>query len=114
MSKPSVGQKVFATQFGYSKPRYFNGTVRSVGRKYFEVDFIGHYSIKFEIEKGNGCCWYYGDITLWESKTAYTDFKHAENLKSALKYSLDISDLQRLVSLAKFMAVFVEYPVIDT
>ena len=113
-NKPNVGQQVFATQFGYAKPRYFNGTVSSVGRKYFEVDFVEHYSIKFEIAEKRGCCWYYGDITLWESKAAYTDFRHAENIKSALTKSLDNADLQRLVSLAKFMDVFVEYPMIDT
>ena len=114
MSKIFVGQKMFLTQLGYSKPRYWDVEVTKVGRKYFEVTGAGFHSLKFEIAQEIKNKWYCGDRTLWESKTAYTDFMHAENLKSTLKNSLDTADLQRLVSFAKFMGVFVEYPMIDT
>lgn len=114
MSKIFVGQKMFLTQLGYSKPRYWDVEVTKVGRKYFEVTGAGFHSLQFEIAQKTQKQWNYGDRTLWESKTAYTDFRHAENLKSTLKNSLDAVDLQRLVSFAKFMGVFVEYPVIDT
>ena len=114
MSKPFVGQKMFLTQFGYSKPRYYEAEVTKLGRKYFEVTVNGYRNLTFQIAEKRGVCWHQGDRTLWESKTAYTDFRHAENLKSTLKNSLDTADLQRLASFAKFMGVFVEYPVIDT
>lgn len=114
MSKLFVGQKMFLTQHGYSKPRYWDVEVTKVGRKYFDVAVVGCRNFTFEIAEKIGVCWHQGDRTLWESKTAYTDFVHTQNLKSTLKNSLDSADLQRLVSLAKFMGVFVEYPVIDT